>query len=303
MELLDEYVELCRLIGGWTDWVQGVGGNCSIKKDNSLIIKKSGARIGDTTKDNGWVICSITKLKEKIVNNEENAEDTIISGVGKPSIESFMHTIPARIVVHLHPSHMMSTLCSDHTLDMIPYVKPGIGLAKKVLDEFRIEKRVYLLQNHGIILCGDSINDILGLMKLHRGWTNIAIAQQLYYGILQMTSKPMIVKTYKGICTDQFKAFTPDILVFLQSKPLLSSESDFEHDLQAYIQKHTQIPSVVYVDNVLYIISHSISQAYDILEILNAYNEISTTCKELTHDEQISIVSWDKEIARKAGST
>ena len=149
MELLDEYVYVCRMIGGWTDWVQGVGGNISVKQGDEILVKRSGARIGDTTKDAGWVKCSIIRLRECMENNTENTVSAILQGTGTPSIEAFLHLLPARIIVHLHPSHLLNTLCSDvDSFSSIPYTKPGLQLAQQLMRAYMPSTNIYFLKNH-----------------------------------------------------------------------------------------------------------------------------------------------------------
>jgi ribulose-5-phosphate 4-epimerase/fuculose-1-phosphate aldolase len=303
MELLAEYVSLCRMIGGWTDWVQGVGGNISIKCDQSMIVKRSGARIADTTMSSGWVLCSIPLLRECMDNNTENTETAVLGGSGKPSIEAFMHMIPHRIVVHLHPAHLLNDLCRDisgeSAVPVIPYVKPGLELAHSLMRVYTPSQKLYFLQNHGIVVCGDTVADIICGLQRYEGWTNLSLSVQIYNAI---GSQP-IIKTIKHVCDyDRFRAFTPDILVFLQQAPLHTAVESCSSDIIAYKTKYGTFPTIVSYDNIIYIISPSIAQCYDILEIFMAYADIDTHSREISADDQYSITHWDKELARKEGT-
>ena len=50
MEAFDDYLRFCRIVGPWTDWFQGPGGNLSVKTKSQMFVKQSGVRIADTTK-------------------------------------------------------------------------------------------------------------------------------------------------------------------------------------------------------------------------------------------------------------
>jgi rhamnose utilization protein RhaD (predicted bifunctional aldolase and dehydrogenase) len=65
---------MCKLIGPWTDWIQGPGGNFSIKNDSSVLVKQSGFCIANTTEKNGWVLCCLKSLVEAIHLEKESID-------------------------------------------------------------------------------------------------------------------------------------------------------------------------------------------------------------------------------------
>ena len=321
MEYLEEYVDLCRRIGPWTDWIQGSGGNFSIKHGDELLVKRSGARIVETTLRAGWVVCSVAKLLACITELNESAESTQLMGDGKPSIEAFFHALPARIIVHCHPTPLLARLCSSTPIvndgcQWIPYRKPGVQLAKQILDIHTAEKHsIYFLQNHGVIILGNTLEEILERMQ----WisttffsatdtlTDISLASRIHTHLKTVFEAPKIIKTWKSPVhwIDRFfLPYTPDGIVFLQQSALVVEDDGTTicAQLDRYIERFGEPPTVIFSKGTLYIVAGTHAQAFDILEIFLGYLAIPTGCESLTHAQVADITGWDKEKARKQGS-
>jgi ribulose-5-phosphate 4-epimerase/fuculose-1-phosphate aldolase len=302
MELIDIYVDLCKRLGGCSDWVQGAGGNISVKSGDDLIVKASGARIGDTTRDSGYVICSISALQTLITSGTEDSSSALKAGSGKPSIEAFFHIVPARIVVHLHPSHLLTQLCAARAArshaSMIPYVKPGLQLADAFFAVYKPSTRLYFLQNHGIIVCGETVEEVMTVLESIQGWSNLSIVNALYNCVYKNTGKQPIVKSFKATTPSKLVPYTPDMAVFLQT-PLFSSPASILSDLDTYFDTYKTTPNIVCSEGVTYIVAPSLSKCYDIYEILMAYNEVEAG-EPLSPQDVRELTSWDKEISRKA---
>jgi rhamnose utilization protein RhaD (predicted bifunctional aldolase and dehydrogenase) len=320
MEHLAEYVELCRRIGPWTDWVQGGGGNCSIKQGDELLVKRSGARIADTTHTSGWVMCSIEKILACVAENRENTEGAQILGDGKPSIEAFFHTLPARVIVHCHPVPLLGRLCSSTPIvhvgcRWIPYSKPGVQLAKQILDVHSTETTIYFLQNHGVIILGNSIEEILEKMVWISNTffsavdtiTDILLASRIYSHLKMAHGVDKVIKTWKSSIQwmDRlFIPYTPDSIVFLQQGAVVVEDdgAGICAQIDRYVSRYSEIPTVVFCKGTLYLIAPTQSQAFDILEIFLGYMAIPPGCLPLTSTQNDEITGWDKEKARKQGS-
>lgn len=320
--MLQEYIDLCRCIGSWPDWVQGPGGNCSIKEDNRLLVKRSGALIADTTEEKGWVLCDSRRINEALVAGEEDISSCVMEGSGKPSIEAFLHTFPSRIIVHLHPAPLMNLLCSDSIESLhyeeipnriIPYCKPGIPLTHALQKVYDPSIPLYFLKNHGVILMANTVAEILSMMMRLREdlfdkqqlSTNICLASTLYRLIHTLTGKRLLVRPYLQLNVRSreriFFPYSPDIAVFLQKAALVieNPQTDYETYLQDYIKTYGTLPSVIGTSNAIYIIGSSIEACSSTYEILMAYYTIPVGSTHLTETDYSELVNWDKEKARR----
>ena len=121
---------------------------------------------------------AIKKLAEhklsRELNNEENEslEDCVLGGAGKPSLETFFHLLPSKIIVHLHPTFFLGPLCSKDVSSiftnedfpsslLIKYNKPGLLLAKDIFKAYNEEDYMKLINFKGEItdLISDSFPD------------------------------------------------------------------------------------------------------------------------------------------------
>ena len=322
--MLSEYVDLCRLIGTWPDWVQGPGGNCSIKEGNRLLVKRSGALIADTTDKKGWVCCDISQIQVALQEGREDITATVLEGDGKPSIEAFLHTFPPRIIVHLHPTPLMGALCSSEPIHYkeipnrtVPYLKPGIPLTRALEAAYDPSIPIYFLKNHGIIFMGKTTDEILDMMMnvqthlftKHQLYTNIPLATNLYYSInkiIGQSNQSKLIRPY--LQTNHrsqervFFPYSPDIAVFLQKASLVIEDprNNPEKSLQAYMTMYGTIPSVIGTYDAIYIVGSSMEACNSTYEILMAYYTIPISSKTITDEDYDTLVNWDKEKARKA---
>ena len=362
---LEEYVHMCRMLGPWTDWVQGPGGNCSVKvgmplkdtncrgprggtplKDTNcrgtavaerglrsectplMIVKQSGATLADTTHTSGWVTVDVEAALSAMEAGEENLA-SLEGGNKKPSMEAFLHTLPARIVVHLHPAPLLPLLCdpncteipvAGYTTAVIPYMKPGIPLAKALFKKPGCS--IYFLKQHGVVLLGETIEDILQQMiaisdkyfphdsSTRIPTTPIPVLRALYEALFAETGKRMCVKAwaYRDDIGARFIPYTPDIAVFLQEAPLVLKEDPqlLRDDLEAYRTTHGHPPTVACIGSYPYILTlgNSQDQCLHIYDILLAYLALTQeTLTPLSDAEVHALVNWDKEKARKQSAT
>ena len=94
----------------------------------------------------------------------------------RPSIETSFHLlIDSKMVIHLHETFSLSILVlkeyklilesilpKSFSYAFINYVKPGNDLAKAINKELNEKNKcdMLFLQNHGIIVCGERIEEI-----------------------------------------------------------------------------------------------------------------------------------------------
>lgn len=200
--LLNLSHELGREDRGWS--ILGEG-NASTRLDTeSFLVKASGSNLGTLRKED-VVQCKalqlLSLLDRRSATDQEVDGALYASRVGedakKPSVETLFHayllSLPGiEFVGHTHARSVNKILCSPRAKEFahrrifpdeviccgseslfIPYVDPGLKLAqviKKTTETYYKRKRSYprviLLQNHGIITTGASIEAVLAAMMM-----------------------------------------------------------------------------------------------------------------------------------------
>jgi rhamnose utilization protein RhaD (predicted bifunctional aldolase and dehydrogenase) len=182
---IDDLLRLSALVGSDPLLVQASSGNTSIKIDNTLWIKASGKWLAHATREETLVPVVLAELRENLRTCTE------FSGTGgwvngsylRASIETAMHAVlPQRVVIHVHSVNTISwavRLDGPERLaerlaglkwSWIPYVSSGLPLARAI--EAAIEMRpgtdVFVLANHGLVVCGadcDAARELLDTVE------------------------------------------------------------------------------------------------------------------------------------------
>ena len=128
-ERLKAFIKLSHIGGSRADYVQGGGGNTSVKlKDGSMAIKASGFCLKDIQMQNGYAVLDGNALRKFYrENNPEDFEDCEASGSQctkenvldvagipklRPSVEAGFHSLLKTYVLHTHSVFANS----DHNL-------------------------------------------------------------------------------------------------------------------------------------------------------------------------------------------
>lgn len=181
--------------------VQGGGGNTSVKTDGGtkMYIKASGTALGDMREDAGYrlvyvgpclAILEDTELQAKPPHEREEAVlqclvDSCLDDLeGRPSVETSLHALLGRCVVHTHPSAVNGLLCAvdgqaaveglfgamEPPCLFIEFCGAGFPLALRMLKEigdFRREHgcmpEVIFLANHGLFVTTEDADRALEL--------------------------------------------------------------------------------------------------------------------------------------------
>lgn len=189
MDYIKKTVELHNYFGKNDNYVQGAGGNISIKEGGIIHIKKSGKHFRDIKDENDVISCNITK--EDIrgileIHNKENLENEYntliekkVSGKDRPSIELSFHVFGDKFTLHLHPTiiniftcteqgqEIIKKICKENNnMSFIDYCKPGIILTDTIMQKRSMLNEITFLFNHGIIITGPSEESIKERYKL-----------------------------------------------------------------------------------------------------------------------------------------
>ncbi|MBI2172887.1 MAG: class II aldolase, partial [Candidatus Aenigmarchaeota archaeon] len=181
MNELEWLVKTSRSVGSKPEFVQGTGGNLSVKLGENMMIKSSGVRMDAVTEGSGWSVVNHGKIAGIYGGgfDETGADSVVASSVakgGRPSIETGFHSFLGKYIVHLHPVHLNAVLCCKNSAGMlseifreeeflwIPYVKVGHHLAAEIKKR-RCDEGIIFLENHGIIASSDDPDECMNIIS------------------------------------------------------------------------------------------------------------------------------------------
>ncbi len=168
-------LELSARIGRDPLLAQASTGNTSIKLDGILWIKASGKWLADAEGDEIFLPVDLTDARERLQQNRDLAETDAGSSASRlrPSIETFMHAaLPHRVVIHVHSVNtiawavrrdaqaQLNERLSGLRWHWIPYVASGLPLGQEIrkVVSCRPDTDVFVLGNHGLLVCGQDCN-------------------------------------------------------------------------------------------------------------------------------------------------
>ncbi len=193
-ECLKQLEFISQAVGNRVDYVQGGGGNTSVKLDSALMaVKASGFKLKQITPTEGYVVVNYKNIKD-YYNDVDLSSDTdfekesvefvksnIVEMEGlkkvRPSVEAGFHSILKKYVIHTHPVYGNVLCCSkngesviakvfgekDYAVAWVPYINPGFCLSLKIketvekcINERGMFPEVIFMENHGLIVNCDT---------------------------------------------------------------------------------------------------------------------------------------------------
>lgn len=338
-ELL-ELVKISQKIGKRVDYVQGGGGNISVKLDGELMaIKASGYRLNQVSLEDGFVVVNYEKIRkfydEVDFNLEKDYEkesmQTALNNTLKindknlrPSVEVGFHSILDKYVIHSHSVYANILTCSEngkkifddimkengYSYIWIPYINPGFSLTLMIKDELskisisEKEKlpKIIMMENHGLIVTSDSLNDVINLHER----VNELIKKSL--GITQRYPKIKLIK----IEENKFKSKTSFVANFIKQNNVTD---EFFDRFPLYPDQLVYLNTNIYNDQgkmkiisstgeVIY--NTSFLEALAMEETLVAYlyvlyqiERLNLGIRIMTQDQTNFIKNWESEAYRK----
>ena len=147
INLQNDLRDLSQYLGRNLDWVQGAGGNTSVKDNDTMLVKASGFWLSDAFEKNIFTCLSLKTISDLLDNGYEDLSEAEILKNTKeslrPSIETSLHALmPHKFVIHIHSTNVIASAvlknCEEFFKEklagikwlLIPYVRPGPPLTK-----------------------------------------------------------------------------------------------------------------------------------------------------------------------------
>ncbi len=241
--------------------------------------------------------------EEQVKNALLNARVDPASGL-RPSVETSLHNLFSyRFVVHTHMTLVNGLMCSNLAAEksqeifgeevlFVPYSDPGYVLftiiaeeIRKYSEKFGRDPQIVLIQNHGIFVAADSIDEIQGIYagvesKLKGTFSEFPEAKEIpvsatLYEVLPAVrmllseDKLKVCTAFNSSWTNQFiknretfdrgvaKPFNPDQMVYCGSEYLFVESSNSAESIVEEIQtkiadfktRKGTLPKVIFIQN------------------------------------------------------
>ena len=165
---LDDLRRMSARVGGNILLVQGAGGNSSVKLDDVLWVKASGAWLSEANEKEMFVPVELTGARAALAAGNEKMP--VASGFGeitlRASIETSLHALmPHPVVLHVHAVNTiawaalenvegeLATRLQGLAWQQLPYRRPGLPLSQVVAEHTGKQRAdVLILGNHGLLV-------------------------------------------------------------------------------------------------------------------------------------------------------
>ncbi len=198
---LKDMLKISTSVGSDSRLVQGGGGNTSVKTDGGdlMYVKASGTNLGEMREGRGYRLVDVQKCIDIVEDASirelppSDREAEVLSRLkdccvdeleGRPSVETSLHAMLGRCVVHTHPSVVNGLLCAQEGREALeelfgdmspPYLYIGFcgagyplayrmhGELQEYEDEHGCRPEVIFLENHGPFVVAEEADRALKL--------------------------------------------------------------------------------------------------------------------------------------------
>lgn len=328
---LNDFITLSASSGDRADYVQGGGGNTSVKLDDTLMaIKASGYRLNQIEKDNGYAVLDYADIRkfyaspkpegdiEKAGSEAAKAATQVIEGIPslRPSVEAGFHSLLDRFVLHTHAVYANLACCSangrqiiadtlkdkGYVYAYIPYINPGAELTFAIADAIQEcvntsgkKPEILFLENHGFIATHDNLERCI---ETHDQVNNLLAEAFGTHG----TSFPTTaVKAEK----DYFVSDTPWLKEHLKNPSSIGEES---YTMKFFVDDSLYPDQMVYLSGALELLNElpeSFTPTAECTIILNTGNVIynCSEAKAPTIEETLAAIIFIYKHVRDSGNT
>jgi putative hydrolase of the HAD superfamily len=287
-KIIEELIFLSKYFGQSILNIQGPGGNISIKLNDIIFIKSSGAVLGNLSYNEGYCLANNVKCNELLHSGKElELKNSKIFGYKIPSMETFFHSFMKKYTVHIHFTLSNIFFCSnkDITLDNFPYkyeiikyIPPGLLLANVVYKKYSVDCDIYFLENHGIIITNDNLNTIVSIYEnIYKYFNNLLdnkfnnelntfyINKQYYL----KKKKSLIIRhiDYNYKILEKIKYCFPDLAIFIEKIGIFNDLEDFYENIEYF--------NIIILNKEVYLVSENLNKIYYLIELIDKYKTLS----------------------------
>ncbi len=340
---IKNFVYLSKYAGSRFDIVQAGGGNTSAKlKDGTMYVKASGVYLSEVNEEYGYACVRNNEVlnilntdfgdkdkREKDKLSSELVNRTNLKKQFRPSIETFLHSMLGKYVLHSHPIAVNSVMCRSDWKEVIKsifgnnvtladYKTPGLELAKELQMKYNGSKIIFL-QNHGLIVHSDNISEVINITEevllktekylnidikryklsseIFNMLQSLGISNKIAYLSEDISLKNMIDGKYYDSLP-----FCPDKMVYCGYKAIKLNSID---DIKDYKSKYFDIPRVLTYKGNLFFIADNTKKAKEIEEVfkfhlLSLHLNNNSDINYLSESEIGYIANWEAEKYRQS---
>ncbi len=353
MDDLNALVNISKYAGERFDLVQAGGGNSSVKlKNGSMLIKASGFLLSDVEIDNGYSkvdtkdianivynkkLLELTDKKDCEELSSKMVKSATIDKKNRPSIETLLHSFLLKYTLHTHPivvnmivikqdwREILKSIFSTDNIALVEYKTPGIELAIVLHNEITKNKeipKIIFLQNHGLIITSDTIEDIEFLTEyvvdkiekyLHIDMNRYKTTSQISKLInivnkqnnIAYLSEDIILNNALKTNRELFfkKPFCPDTLVYCGISSMELKNIEKAKEIEQHLNKYFETPKSLIFKDKLFIIAKNLKKAKEIEEVLKFHIITLTQSSEninfLDFNEMLHLSNWEAEQFRQ----
>lgn len=332
---LNELRALSQRIGSNLTLVQGSGGNTSVKDDDVLWVKASGTWLTDAEKQSILVPVDLPRVEAMLKAGESDFNDATLEGTLRPSIETSLHCqLPHHIVVHVHSvnaiaqnvqvdaNNRLAEQLADIDWRYIPYAQPGAPLTAevtRVLAEEPGNPTLLVLENHGLVLGGETCADVEALLAEVESRLQIPPRTTPQPAISALTNALTELDNWRLPNTNDIHAIAldadttrtatggaliPDHAVFLEKAvPICDSPNEIQPTLNGYTSRLGYEPDWMIVRDAGVVLSSRIGSAAEAqlrgLAMISLRIPSKAKIRYIDSHAAEELQAWDAEIYRK----
>lgn len=328
MNELESLKVVSKELGVNPDLVQGAGGNTSIKIDNTLWVKASGKCLAKAVDEDIFVKVNLEKLKEDFTNNslQKITEYVLGENTLRPSIETTFHAmLNKRVVLHVHSINILTiavkkngkeeakNLLGSLNFAWVPYVKPGETLTSEILKNISEETDIIILENHGLIVLGETVDEAYNRLKLveQKCFQQKRASNQINENTELENFRNPKYKITNSLAFDPLSYelcslgnFYPDQSVFLGPEILMVANfNEANIKIDEYKEKWQDSPKVIVVKDKCVLVGDDLSEGGE--QVLYCHANLMLGLKSasnvntLSEEQVMELLDWDAEKYRQ----